>query len=151
MLTAKLSSINNAITTAIQAALIILWVYAATSKMLDFDQSRSEMLGQVFPAALSEFLAWAVPLTELGAAGLLIFSKTRRIGLYLSLLLLFVFSIYIITILLNVFGRIPCSCGGILENMTWTEHLLFNVFFIVLTLIALIQTSEDGRAMGKAV
>jgi len=145
------AAINGQIVDTITFLLIILWVYASISKLFDYEASRTEMLGQVFPAAFSEFLVWAVPFTELSAAGLLIVSQTRKIGLYLSLLMLFGFSVYIITVLLNVFGRIPCSCGGILERMSWTEHLLFNVFFIVLTLIALIQASEEGRAMGKAV
>ena len=131
--------------------LIFLWVYAAISKLADYDQSRTQMLEQVFSNAVSEILVWAIPLAELGTALLLISHKTKTRGMYVSFSLLFVFTFYIIVVLTGVFDRIPCSCGGILENLSWTEHLLFNVFFLVLTLIALIQTSEDGRAMGKAI
>ncbi|WP_407637169.1 MauE/DoxX family redox-associated membrane protein [Daejeonella oryzae] len=71
------------------------------------------------------------------------------LGLNFSLFLLIQFTIYIILIMLNVFGRIPCSCGGILEEMSWGQHLVFNLFFLLLTIIAIIHNSKERRLMGK--
>lgn len=36
--------------------------------------------------------------------------------------------------------NIPCSCGGILESLGWREHLYFNLAFIALAVLALINT-----------
>src|SRR5690606_29917948 len=44
-----------------------------------------------------------------------------------------------IYITLNYSSFIPCSCGGILESMGWTPHLIFNLCFIVLALIGIVM------------
>jgi putative oxidoreductase len=144
--------------------LIMLWVYAALSKLLDFERGRSQMLNQVFPSRLGNILVWAVPIVELLTAGLLTIKRTALAGLYSSLFLLAAFSLYIGLVMTNVFGRIPCSCGGILEKMSWGQHLVFNLVFLLLTIVAVLfrrdQSSsykpgamnsphQKGGAMGK--
>ncbi len=123
--------------------LILLWVYASASKLLDYETSSVQMLRQVFPAWISQILVWAVPVSELAAAGLLLVSQTQRAGLYASFYLLSAFSCYIALILTGLFGDIPCSCGGVLEQMTWTQHLFFNLFFWALTLVAIIFSPKN--------
>ncbi|MFH6991864.1 MauE/DoxX family redox-associated membrane protein [Flavobacterium sp. FlaQc-48] len=116
---------------------ILLFVYAAVSKLLDFENFKIQM-GQ--SPILSSFAGWMVifiPLLEFGIAILLIFRGLKFWGLLLSFLLMFLFSLYIY-IMLNYSSYIPCSCGGILEKMTWKQHLAFNIFFTVLALIAFI-------------
>jgi putative oxidoreductase len=127
----------------IVALLILLWIYAAFSKLLNYELSRSQMLSQIFPAKISEVLIWLVPATELLTAALLLFRQTIRAGLYVSLYLLATFTFYIGFIMTGLFGRIPCSCGGVLQEMTWIQHLFFNLFFMALTLVAIIYSSKD--------
>jgi hypothetical protein len=67
---------------------------------------------------------------ELGLVLALSLPVSRLKALYLSVGLMIVFTTYIILIL-NFSSFIPCSCGGILETLGWTEHLIFNLFFIV--------------------
>ncbi|WP_442892031.1 hypothetical protein [Chryseobacterium sp. VD8] len=31
----------------------------------------------------------------------------------------------------------PCSCGGVIKNLTWPQHLIFNLFFVVITSLAI--------------
>ncbi|HEY1025119.1 MAG TPA: MauE/DoxX family redox-associated membrane protein [Sphingobacteriaceae bacterium] len=141
-------SIFTSLTTVL---LILLWVYAALSKLIDYEESREQMLNQMFPARMAEVLVWAVPVTELMVVGLLIFPKTVRAGLLASLLLLFQFTVYISIVMTGIVGWIPCSCGGVLEQMTWGQHLLFNLFFLALTLVAISfysQTSQP-KAFGE--
>ena len=133
-------------TDIIPVLLILMWSYAATSKLLDYETSRSQMLNQVFPHLVGNILVWAVPFAELICAGLLIFDRTRTRGFYLSLFLLLLFTVYIGLVMLNVFGRIPCSCGGILEKMSWGQHLGFNLFFLALTITALFLQREQCSA-----
>ncbi|MDB5143663.1 MAG: hypothetical protein JWQ66_2376 [Mucilaginibacter sp.] len=133
----------------IRFLLILLFVYAAVSKLIDFDRSRGQMLNQVFPSAIAEILMWAVPIAELITAGLLLFKRTYLPGLYLSMELMAVFTLYIILVLLNVFGRIPCSCGGVLQKMGWVPHLFFNLFFLLLTVTGIYITYKERRLVGK--
>ncbi|HEY0896911.1 MAG TPA: MauE/DoxX family redox-associated membrane protein [Sphingobacteriaceae bacterium] len=130
-------------TTIISALLTLMWVYAAASKLMELDRSRSEMLNQVFPKAVAELLVWAVPLIELGVATLLQMKRTNHIGLYASLFLLINFSLYIGIVMTGLMGRIPCSCGGVLDDLSWGQHLLFNLLFVCLTLVAIYHSPDS--------
>lgn len=114
----------------ISAALAALMAYAALSKLANYGQSLQEMRNQVFPSLLAGMLTWMVPLGELLTAALLLSRRTQRTGLWAAVLLLAVFSTYIAVVLTGVFGRVPCSCGGILGNMGYGAHLVFNGCFL---------------------
>lgn len=116
---------------------ILLFVYAAVSKLSEFENFRAE-LGQ--SPLLSAFTGWisvVVPAAELLIALLLAFPKFRLIALYLAFSMMVMFTAYIITVL-NFSAYIPCSCGGILGKMGWTAHLIFNIFFTVLAIAAIV-------------
>lgn len=151
MITAGSKGFSNYLIQGISAILVFLWIYAALSKLLNYEQSRMQMLNQVFPKRISHLLVWAVPFTEMLAGGLLIFLKTRLAGLYASLLLLISFTVYIGLVMNNVFGRVPCSCGGILSKMTWEQHLVFNMVFLLMTATAILLSThlKKGGFMGK--
>lgn len=115
---------------------ILLFVYAAVSKLLDFENFQVQ-LGQ--SPMLREFvlyLSYGIPAVELILALLLLLHKTKIIGLYCAFGLMISFSIYLF-ILIKYSAYIPCSCGGILEKMDWEAHLFFNVFFVIMAVIAI--------------
>ena len=135
---------TQTISEVIVGLVILLFVYAAVSKLANFDLFRRQMLIQVFPLWLSTILVWAIPLAELIAATMLLFSKTMLRGLYLSCLLMTAFTGYILLVLLHVFKKVPCSCGGILQNMGWETHLVFNAVFLILIIMAIIFKKKGG-------
>lgn len=123
---------------------ILLWVYAATEKLLDY-QSFSVQLGQSpLLSAYAGVLVWLVPLSEYVLSGLLLFPKTKKVGLYGSLCLMTAFTTYII-IILNYADFVPCSCGGILESLGWTEHLIFNGVCVLLAAFAFLLASQNPK------
>ncbi len=95
------------------------------------------MRNQPFSRTVNNFLAHALPLAEIIAVILLVINTTRLLGLYLSLLLMTLFTGYVLVVLLDLFGRIPCSCGGVIELLGWKEHLVFNVFFLLISIAAI--------------
>lgn len=95
------------------------------------------MRNQPFSRTVNDFLAYALPVAEIIVVILLVVNTTRLLGLYLSLLLLTLFTGYILAVLLDFFGQIPCSCGGIIELLGWKEHLLFNIFFLLISIAAI--------------
>ncbi|WP_169303312.1 MauE/DoxX family redox-associated membrane protein [Pedobacter cryophilus] len=117
--------------------LTLLWSYAAIAKLLDPSLSLSQMRNQVFPNWMADVLAFALPFLELLLVTLLLVKYTYKVGLYLSTLLLTAFTLYIILVKLLVFDRVPCSCGGVLSEMSWTQHLFFNLFFLALSITAI--------------
>lgn len=121
----------------ISGLIAAMFFYAAFSKLMDYDKSLGEMRNQIFPAKIANILTWLIPTTEIMLTFFLLFPRTRKIALWPSLFLLSAFTIYIGVVMTGVFGRIPCSCGGILKNMSYGTHLIFNVFFVSLALLGL--------------
>lgn len=110
---------------------VLLFVYAATSKLLDIETFQVQLGQSPLLSAFADWVSWGVIVTELFVSGLLLYDKTRRIGLYFAFALMTMFTTYIV-IILNFSSFIPCSCGGILEKLGWTEHLIFNISFLLL-------------------
>ena len=121
----------------IEFLLILLWIYAALSKLISFDEFKGQMYNQTFSRGISELLTYFLPPLELTAAVLLIPNRTKMAGLVLSLVLMSSFTVYISLVMLNFWARVPCSCGGILQKMGWKPHLWFNLFFLALIAIAI--------------
>jgi len=118
----------------IAALLILLFLYASMSKLMDFYTFTGEMLNQPLPHYLARFLIWFIPITEIALCLLLLFERTRLLGLYGSLGFMSLFTIYSIIIVLNFFGRIPCSCGGVIKRLTWRQHIILNLFFVAVSI-----------------
>jgi uncharacterized membrane protein YphA (DoxX/SURF4 family) len=126
---------------AICYAYFLLFLYAATSKLLDFQKSELQMSKSPIITDFAFILVWLVPLLEIIIAALLIVKKTVMLGLYASLGLMSMFTAYIIAIL-NFSDTIPCSCGGVLEKLGWTEHLIFNIIFIIMAIVAILTQTK---------
>src|SRR5690606_37522243 len=88
------------------------------------------------------WVSWLVPLSEILIAILLLFRATRLPGLVAAFTLMVTFTAYIY-IILNFSSFVPCSCGGILEKLGWTEHLIFNIFFVIIALIGIILSIDQ--------
>jgi putative oxidoreductase len=130
----------------VQFLLILLWVYAASSKLLNYPHFKIQMHIQTLPARLSDALVYTVPSLELLAAIFLLFSKTKLAGLYLSLILMILFTGYVGLVILNFFGRTPCSCGGVLKQLGWNLHFFFNLFYLLLTITGIcILQGREGK------
>ncbi|WP_316799692.1 MauE/DoxX family redox-associated membrane protein [Pedobacter frigidisoli] len=112
--------------------LIILWVYTAGSKLLEFNSFKHQLFMQHFSFGIENILVYALPITELFTAFLLCKKQTLSTGLTISIALLSTFTIYIALILTGLNTKAPCSCGGVLNFLNWKTHLIFN-----LTLVAL--------------
>lgn len=116
---------------------ILLLVYAALTKLMDYQKFVVQLGQSPILTQYANLLAVAVPLLELVISTLLIIPQARQAGLYGGFSLMVMFTTYIV--LASRFSDyVPCSCGGVLEGMTWTQHLIFNVVFVVLGLAAII-------------
>lgn len=137
----------------ISALLILLFLYAATNKLLDYQKFKVQIGQSPILTDYAGFVAWFIPGIEIFIVLALVFDKTKLIGLYASFSLMTMFTAYIVVIL-NFAERVPCSCGGILDKLGWTEHLIFNIAFVLLALIALIIqtniTEENKRSNTSA-
>jgi uncharacterized membrane protein YphA (DoxX/SURF4 family) len=131
---------------------ILLFVYAAISKFLDFENFQVQLGQSPLLSAYTGFVSYSVILIEIIISVLLSIPRVRLIGLFSSFCLMILFTAYII-IITNYSSYVPCSCGGILENMDWNEHLIFNICFVVLAVIAILSIinikNENGSSKNK--
>ena len=120
---------------------ILLFVYAAGTKLTDYNK----FIGQIGKSPLltdyAEWIAWIVPSIELVIAVMLIIPKIRIVGLYAAFGLMVMFTFYIIAIL-SFSKELPCSCGGVLSLLGWKEHLIFNIGFVLLGLTGIILMNK---------
>ncbi|WP_212003899.1 MauE/DoxX family redox-associated membrane protein [Chitinophaga sp. HK235] len=117
----------------------VLLSYTASSKLMDISLFAHDMGKQPFSKTLVPIITWAVPIVELVILLLLIIPRFRITGLKAATGLMLVFTIYAILILLRVFPEVPCSCGGVIRSLTWKQHLVFNVSFLILGIAGLVS------------
>ncbi|MCG2793416.1 MAG: hypothetical protein L6262_07730 [Weeksellaceae bacterium] len=115
---------------------ILLFCYAGISKIMEFENFQIQISESPLLSAYAGFLPFGIIILELIIAGLLCYRKTRSTGLIGSFILMLIFTGYIFFII-HTTENLPCSCGGILEKMNWTQHLYFNIGCVVLSVIAL--------------
>ena len=119
---------NEKINMGISLTLCLLWMYAASAKILEYEQFETQISQVPFLKPFAGILVWIIPFLEYSLAALLLVSKTRWSGLIGSTILISVFTVYIAG-MISFNPELPCSCGGIINNLTWQQHLVFNLFF----------------------
>ena len=122
----------------------ILFLYTAIAKLMDYSIFKEQLAASPILAPLSKIIAAGLPWTEIFVAVLLIVPRWRLKGFYASLFLMTAFTIYIAATL--AFSKhIPCSCGVIIAQMSWKQHLVFNAVFICLTTTGIMLTKKILR------
>ncbi|MBS1533110.1 MAG: hypothetical protein JSU01_22615 [Bacteroidetes bacterium] len=129
----------------ITGLLILLFSYAAVSKLLTYRLFIFQLSKSPFTSSQAHLISWLVPSAELLIVMLLVVKRTRTIGLYGALFLMALFTAYIYA-LLHFSYYVPCSCGGVIARLSWNQHLVFNLLF---TSIALVGALLDVRTTGK--
>lgn len=123
---------------------IVLFVYAGLSKLLDVETFRLQIGHSPPLTGIAPFLAWFIPSAEILISLMLAIQVLRLPGLYAAFSLMVVFTVYIASVL-RFSDDIPCSCGGVLQRLGWTEHLIFNCAFIVLALTGVLFETRSKR------
>lgn len=129
----------------ISSLLVLLFLYTSLSKWLEFKRFTGEMYNQPFPHALTPWIIWLLPISEVVIVLALLFEKTRLAGLWASFILMLLFTVYTILILAHVFKRVPCTCGGVIKKLSWNQHLFFNLFFVGISLAGILLKRNEFR------
>lgn len=127
----------------IVALLVLLFLYASVSKWLDIKEFIHDMHNQPFPGWMATSLVWALPPVEILIALSLMFDIARQIGLWAAFILMSLFTIYTLAILVGLFNRTPCGCGGIISGLTWGQHLFFNSFFLIISAAGIVLNKKS--------
>lgn len=122
---------------AISIVFIILFLYTAISKLTDYQVFKEQIAQSPLLSPISKIIAWALPVIEILVAMLLFLPRFRLYGLYASLSLMIIFTLYIGAIM-TFSAEIPCSCGGILAGLNWAQHLFLNIVLTGLSALGIL-------------
>ena len=125
------------ITDLISGLLLLLFLYTSLSKFADHETFKNVLLASPLLSPLADLIAWVLPFIEIVIVVLLFIPAFRLKGLYASLITILLFTLYLIYMILFT-PNLPCSCGGVVQLLTWPQHIVFNLFFIFLSVIGIL-------------
>jgi uncharacterized membrane protein YphA (DoxX/SURF4 family) len=114
--------------------LAALFLYAGIQKWLEFPVFREQIGSMPFPGPVRSAIVSGLPVVEILAAILLIVPRWRSLGLATGLILLSVFTSYLVYITWYDEG-LTCGCGGVFQFITWKVHLFLNILLILAALL----------------
>lgn len=126
----------------IASLFILLFLYTGISKLNEHEEFQIVLSKSPLLATSASVLSWLLPIIEIVTSVLLFLPLTRRYGLATSMLMMALFTLYISYMLLFT-PSLPCSCGGVLKQMNWSQHLVFNIFFLLLSILALWLSNKN--------
>lgn len=115
----------------ISALLILLFVYTGIDKLGNIARFRKILSASPLIGSMAGPISFLLPFAELSIALLLFIPSLRKWGLLASLAIMSLFTLYL-SYMIYFTPDLPCTCGGVLPQMTWRQHLVFNIFFTFL-------------------
>lgn len=131
---------------SISATVSLLLLYTALSKLRDYENFKAVLSVSPLLKSFAALIAWLLPAVEILVSLLLFVPSTRKAGLQLAVGLIAGFTIYLAGMILFT-PDLPCNCGGVLKNLTWHQHILFNLLFILLSLLGIILYKKHHETM----
>ena len=121
---------------AIVALLVFLFSYTGIDKYWNNGQFRNALLNSILLKQLAQPISLILPGVEIILVIILTIPGTRLFGLKVTIVLLAIFTIYIIYMIMNA-PHLPCSCGGIISKLSWKQHIFLNIIFIAFAYVAI--------------
>lgn len=124
----------------------VLFLYTGITKLTEYEIFRENVAESPILAPIATPIAWGLPWMEFAITMMILIPRWRLKGLYATLILMVAFTAYIICILL--FDKnLPCSCGGIIEQLSWPQHLVFNIAFILLAILGIALQRREKKQL----
>lgn len=102
---------------------ILLRAYASLPKFFNMKRFGEMLKTQAIPKWVAAILKWILPVVEVLTLYLLIMPETRLLGLYISFLMMLVFTLYVGGIMFPVYDVYPCPCGALFRRDGLEETL----------------------------
>lgn len=127
--------------------LILLFLYTGVMKTLDHQSFLFSLEDSPWSLLHKNalWISWFFPAIEIVSVILLAIPKLRLSGFYLSSLLMVSLFLYVLAMVASGV-QLPCSCGGIMHELSWTMHIYFNLFFSGLSIFALINERKPSSS-----
>jgi hypothetical protein len=119
-----------------------LFVYTSLSKLIAYDYYLFDLKRSPILKSHATVIAVVIPFSELLVAAMLLPDKSRMYGFIGSWILMALFTLYVLYVLVFTTSR-PCTCGGIIRELSWPNHLIFNISFLLLALLGINLYSKE--------
>lgn len=133
---------SNLLLDVLIALFVLLFVYTASAKLMNFGDHVKAMHNQPLAGWLINILIYAIPIIEILVVALLLRETTKLVGLYIFTTSMIFFTGYVALVLSNHYARIPCSCVGLMKQLNWHAHLSINIVFTCMGLITIYMTRK---------
>ncbi|GGB23806.1 MauE/DoxX family redox-associated membrane protein [Puia dinghuensis] len=115
---------------------ILLFLYTGFVKLTEISTFRQQLSSSPLMGSIAGVITWALPIGEILLTIALFTTRWRLPALYVTAGLMTLFTGYVITILL-IDDQLTCSCGGIIQELTPKQHVLFNSACVILSLVGI--------------
>jgi len=132
----------------ISCLLAALFGYAAYTKLAIYSTFIQQLKIVPISSSFASVIAWSVPGIEIIIAVLLLVKPTRLIGLWAAFGLMLLFTAYVFLILYKYTVE-PCTCLGIIGQLSWKVHLFFNLFFTLLAMLGLFFFTRPKKSINN--
>lgn len=130
----------------LKACIAILLLYSAYYKIWHWDDFEVQLYTSILIAdKYIPILMLFLPSFEILISIMIFYFYKKNIGLFLSFFLLLLYTFYLIALNEFSFSSI-CSNGGLFNVIDYSRHLLINLFFLTLNLIALYLNRNDSSS-----
>jgi hypothetical protein len=134
------NQIKSTVSPIIISLFVFLFAYTGLSKIFHHSLFVVTLRQSPLLNSYAGLISRLLPFLELCTALLLIIKKTQKLALYITLALMLIFTFYILYLLLFV-TDLPCSCGGVVQSLSWSGHLILNLFLVFLSLFEILLTN----------
>ena len=146
----------------ISTLFVALFGYTGISKLLEIKKFQLAMFRSNLLRPYYAPLSYIVPITEIIVSLLLIIGVVNlmkqkytllKTGIYASFILMLSFTIYVIVTLIVLSKNLPCTCGGFISQMSWRQHLVFNILctFLAAWGIYLIRKQNNLKTYNRTI
>lgn len=122
----RLQNPKRLFTEIVAAFFVLVYVYTAIMKLKDIPGFIGTMSRTPFIHSYANLLAGLIPGIEIAISIFIIIPPTRLYGLVTATGLIALFTLYIGYLMISV-PKLPCSCGGIIQDLSWRGHLIVNI------------------------
>lgn len=130
----------------VASLLILIFTYTATSKLSDYNSFRFTLGKSYLLTSFASVIAWLLPMTEIGISLLLFIPTFRKAGMLASFVLLTLLTVYLIYMLIYA-QDLPCNCGGVISQLSWKQHVSFNLVLICLSFLGIgVYRAEQSKS-----
>lgn len=116
---------------------IILFASVGGSKFFNLEKFKETFEFMPFMRPFAWILTIFIPLIEIFTAALFFWEKYRKTAIIISIILMSAFTLFTMFIT-KYAGTSPCTCGGIIQFLSWKNHLRANIALLSLGVIGLL-------------